>query len=927
LRSTVDEYEEVVWVGWPGNYCATEADEARMTKRLQEVSSSIQLRPVWLSKDDVEDFYNGFSNSSLWPVLHWMTSCARFRKTWWESYRRVNLKFAEAILSIARPDDIVWVHDYHLFLVPQMLRKLLDYNFGVSSRPSDSFAVRPKDLPPVDVNGDGYEESIRFMSSESFAARADSAAGGENAMSRTPSFQEEAGTTPGPQSKDTKKSVSFSPLDRKAANWDNLKVGFFLHTPFPSFEVMSTLPHCIDIVEGMLGADLVGFHTYNYLRHYRSCVIRLCGFTPEMDMVEHLGRRTRLGVFPIGANCVEIQENMKSDAFREHLQEYTDQFQGKSLVLSVERLDYTKGMPQKLAAIEQYLEEAENVQKERKLQRQQQEVGTPSTIPQEDSEREIRLEELSKKFEERLESKKKNIKLTLRTSFTHLWNKAKAMASDKEEEQELDHTKTVFLFIAVPSRQCVQEYKAIEEEVHRTISTINGRFSTVNHTPILYIHRSISGDELAALYARSDCCLVTPLVDGMNLVAKEFVAAKDRTVENVVPGTIVLSEFAGAAQELFDALVVNPYDVDAVADAIHLGLELTKGDSLDKDSRWEATARMRTVVLQNDAAAWARHNLQELSTDTMAGRRPSLARSTTSILNFTALDFSAKSEGRKAIFLNYDGCFKDKQPEEYSEAYMSQMSAFSDREDLSLFIISGLTKDLVDKYFGRYENFTLVAEHGLLVRPAGEKLWQQMGRDDSVIWMKKVTPLMRLSERCTPLAKVDIRASSLAWHYHDCDEHYGDFKTKELVHQLALSIGNLPCEVCQGDKVVEVKSLHVRNGYAIQELLTEKEKAHGVFTAILVMSDDTTDESMFLGIPKDRAYSVRVGPGDTRAKFRMENWEEAQQYLQLIVSDQQGKERGASDGRFQSCVGPEDRKDSTDTAESLSFFGGLVEET
>mmetsp|Transcript_89767 Transcript_89767/g.187552 ORF Transcript_89767/g.187552 Transcript_89767/m.187552 type:complete len:946 (+) Transcript_89767:83-2920(+) len=894
LRSVAQDYDEVLWIGWPGAHCANEEE---MTRRLHESSSAIQMHPVWLSKDDVEDFYNGFSNSSLWPLLHWMTPYARFKRSWFESYRRVNTKFAEVILAVARPDDIVWVHDYHLFLVPQMVRKIVqELQEGGYELPD-----RPKDLPIEDAEDDS-KEFLRYSSFESIGSSSAIAAAAAAGAAVTPTD-----ATPSAAAKDSRR-VSFSPAPRgQDPRWHSLKIGFFLHTPFPSWEVISTHPNVVDIVQGMLGADLIGFHTYNYLRHYRSCVIRLCGFTPEMDMVEFEGRRSRLGVYPIGANCSDILNNMKTDKFKEHLTEYADQFQGKSLVLSVERLDYSKGMPQKLAAIEKYLEEAAELQKARKTK------GEDESDSQDNDEREQKLEQLKQRFEERRVKQKESARGGLRTAMSHFWNKAKSVMLDQEED--LDHTKTVFLFIAVPSRQSVQEYKAIEEEVHKSISTINGRFGTVNHTPILYIHRSISGDELAALYARADCCLVTPLVDGMNLVAKEFLVAKDREVDKVVPGTVVLSEFAGATQELFDALVVNPYDVEAVADAIHLGLELTRGDGVDRQYRWEVSERMRASVLANDAVSWAGTILKDLQEDKNIGLIDQPTKGPAKVLGMFAKDFSASNSGRKAIVLNFDGC-KDTVPPD-PKIWNPLLESLSARSDIYMTIISGRNKEFMEEKFGKLSNVALIAEHGIFVRRPSEKHWSELFYDDSRAWLQKVTPLMQLFERCTPHAKLDIRRASLAWYFGDCDEIYGTFKTKELVHQLALSTGNLPCEVCQGEKFIEVKSLRVANGFALKKIVAEQDKLGSPLTAILIVSDDSSDPSIFQALPKDRAYTIRVGLGDTCARHRFEDWNEGYQFLNTIdADDPDGFDKAMSFQRFQSCLGDESALPQVDSDEA-----------
>ncbi len=236
--------------------------------------------------------------------------------------------------------------------------------------------------------------------------------------------------------------------------------------------------------------------------------MRVLGYQTEIRHIDHHGQRTETGVFPIGVNSQDIQEAMETQEFRNHLDELTKQFEGKSLVLSVERLDYSKGIPQKLKAIEQFLNDAKAKKAEADdTENENQQSGRPVS------------------FLSRVGASFKNV-LGLGQKHTAIW----------------DASNTVFVFIAVPSRLDVEEYRNIEEEIHKEMSSINGMFSdSCGNVPLVYIHRPIQRPELAALYARSDVCLVTPLVDGMNLVAKEFLVAKQRDVSKVVPGTVVLS--------------------------------------------------------------------------------------------------------------------------------------------------------------------------------------------------------------------------------------------------------------------------------------------------------------------------------------------------------------------------------------------------
>lgn len=921
LRCCVECYEEVFWIGWPG--CAPPKEEQqRLAQRMLEASGKVKMIPVWLQQSDVDDFYTGFSNSSMWPLLHWMTPYARFKRAWAEAYRRVNDQFADVILTVATAKDLIWIHDYHLFLVPQMLRRKRDNMLiqeqaakeGLVQRPghlpplrdSDSHEVghvkRPEGLPctPEEehveddkteqvLHRQGHSEHFDFQEAMTNTPRG----GREDYTTCDPKVAEEATNDNGVEGGELKTAAGYGGDEIKRMRRSitqvelnsKLRIAFFLHTPFPSYEVLCVLPQCVDVVEGVLGADLIGFHTYNYLRHFRSCVIRLCGFTPEMDHVDHRGQRTKLGVFPIGANVQGVMEAMRTEQFAEHLKEYTEQFQGKSLVLNVERLDYSKGLPQKLAAVQRYLEEAKRNEDD------------------DSDSRMDKMEELRRRFE-RLGTHKANRGMATSNLRRIGANVMKMLVGDYEPpaETRLDHNKTVFVFIAVPSRRDVEEYQKIEEEVHRSISTINGMFSTLSHQPIVYIHRGVPLPELAALYARADCCLVTPLIDGMNLVAKEFVATKDRSIENVVPGTVVLSELAGAAQELFDAIVVNPYDEDAVADAIAIGLELTRGNRLSEDQRWEVTERMRQSVVQNDAVAWGVNMLKELERPNTGTRiaRPEIVEMQL-LEDQQAARFVESRGSVKALFLDYDGTLREfeAEPEDAvpSQETLDILHQLDQRRDLKVFMVSGRDPTFLETHFGEYTSLTLIAEHGYFKRgPDTAHEWVPFTLYQRLDWKEKVRPVLDMFTRCTPGATVEDKASAIVWHYRDCDEEYGQFKAKELMHQLALSLWNLPCQISQGNKIVEVASLAVRKGIVVSNALQQQSSVAKPFSEILIIGDDRSDESMFLEAPKE-ALTVKVGPGDTAARFRLESPSHVRRFLSLIADAKDAKEDAKEQGQ------------------------------
>ena len=416
-----------VWIGWPGRLDGLdESGRADVAGQLEA------QRAVPLSLDAREEaiFYDHLSNGVLWPLCHDRIDRLPLRIDGWDVYESVNARFADAIAAHYRPGDLVWIHDYHLFRLPALVRE------------------------------------------------------------RIP----------------------------------DARIGFFLHIPFPNPEIFFTLPKRGWLVEGMLGADLIGFHTRRYHGHFRAALRRLFGIEANADSVVGWNARpVRLGVFPMGIDANDFAKRAAARGVTLRASRYRQP--GLRLILGIDRLDYSKGIPRRLLAIERLL----------------------------------------------------------------------ARHPEWRERVRL-------IQVAVPSRDAVGAYREIRSDVNALVGRINGAFATPNWAPIQYINRSVGGDTLLALYRAADVALVTPLRDGMNLVAKEFPAS--RIDED---GVLVLSEFAGAADELPDALLVNPYDVDGTADTIHQALTM---DAAERRRRMRA---LRASVLQHDVHRWAATFLDALA--------------------------------------------------------------------------------------------------------------------------------------------------------------------------------------------------------------------------------------------------------------------------------------------------------------------------
>ncbi|MFB0835664.1 alpha,alpha-trehalose-phosphate synthase (UDP-forming) [Arthrobacter halodurans] len=419
---------EGAWVGWHG--APDESLEAFD-------DGGMRLVPVGLSAEDVELYYEGFSNSTLWPLYHDVIVAPEFHRTWWDRYQEINRRFAEATAAVADHGATVWVQDYQLQLVPQMLR---------ASRP-------------------------------------------------------------------------------------DLKIGFFNHIPFPPLEIFAQLPWRRRVLLGLLGADLVGFQRQSDANNFLRCVRRYLGYTVKAQHIHVQDddgqpiRTARAEAHPISIDSAQITELARDPEVRARAAEIRSELgDPETVLLGVDRLDYTKGIRHRIKAFGELLADGDL------------HVGQATLVQ-----------------------------------------------------------------VASPSRERVEHYIALREEVERTVGAINGEYDTMSHTAVRYLHHSYPIREMVALYLAADVMLVTALRDGMNLVAKEFIAAH---ADN--RGVLVLSEFAGAADQLRHALLVNPHDIDQLKGAI---MEAVRMPGTESARRMRI---MRRQIVANDVNRWSRTFLESL---------------------------------------------------------------------------------------------------------------------------------------------------------------------------------------------------------------------------------------------------------------------------------------------------------------------------
>ena len=655
-----------VWVGWPGLFVEDPAEQDQVTERLANDS----MAPVFLTEAEIHDYYEGFSNGTLWPTFHYFSEFSTYEAAHWEAYRAVNEKFCQAVLALAGPDDTIWVHDYQLLLLPEMLRR-----------------ERPE-----------------------------------------------------------------------------VTIGFFLHIPFPSYELVRVLPWGKELIRGMMGADLIGFHTFGYMHHFLSAVAHLLGLPTQNGQIETPERPVLVDAFPMGIDYQRYAEAAVSEAAQGYERTYREVLHDTRVILSVDRLDYTKGIAQRLRAFEGLL------------------LAHPEWVG-----------------------------------------------------------KVSLLMIVVPSRDQVAQYAALKEEIDELVGRINAQYRTISWNPINYFYRSFPFEELTAFYHLADVALVTPVRDGMNLVAKEFIASKgDR------PGVLILSDRAGAAQELSDAILINPTDTNQLIEALHQAL------TMPKDEQRLRLRHMQELVRQYDVFAWTRLFMDRLTYSKIKQQT----------LTTDALDAGAASQllsdyqgaPRRLLLFDYDGTLvrfhpnpQRAQPDAELLDLLRQLAADPRNR---VVVISGRDRASLDNWLGELP-LDFVAEHGVWLRRAGEDwtLFQEM----QATWKREFKPVLEQYVRRTAGSFIEEKDYSLVWHYRRADAGLAALRARELLSHLTFMTANTGLQVLEGNKVLEIKPAGLNKGTAAARWVSTE---HPDF--ILAMGDDRTDEDLFEALPP-AAYTVRVG--------------------------------------------------------------------
>lgn len=675
-----------IWMGWPGLAVNKTEERNQITHHLKDEN----MHPVFLTKGEIEEYYEGFSNETLWPNFHYFNQYAVYNEAFWTAYKKVNRKFAKELEEIMEDGDTIWIHDYQLLLLPELVRE---------SHPNSS-------------------------------------------------------------------------------------IGFFLHIPFPSYESFRLLPWRRELLNGMIGADFIGFHTYDDMRHFLSSVNRLVGIGNTNGQLNVGNRLVMADALPMGIDYDRYAEAAAHPDTLAREVRYRTSLGDVKLVLSIDRLDYSKGIPERLRAFEQFLEENED-------------------------------------FRE----------------------------------------KVSLLILVVPSRDQVPMYANLKAEIELLVGRINGKFGRIDWTPIHYFYRSLPLNALSAFYRMAQVALVTPLRDGMNLVCKEYIASKlDKK------GVLILSEMAGSAKELSDAILINPNDTQQLVAALKEALTMPEE---------EQTARMEVMqksLQRYNIHAWVNLFMQRLAY--VKKEQDNLKTRPLSSEIRSELLSRYNSSKKRIIFLDYDGTLvgfhtdpNDSKPDQELEDILSELTGDPSNR---VVIISGRGRDTLEKWLSKFD-LEFIAEHGVWHRERG-KDWQRFIELDNS-WQEEFSDVLERYVDRTPGSFIEKKDFSLVWHYRKVETGLGELRSRELTSHLKYISAERDLQVQEGDMVIEIKNSSVNKGVATASWL--KQNSYDFYFAC---GDDWTDEDTFKAMPQV-AFTVKVGSSSSAAKYRVKNFKEIRALL------------------------------------------------
>ncbi|GLU21586.1 hypothetical protein SLE2022_377180 [Rubroshorea leprosula] len=748
LKDGFSSETEVIYVG----SLKVDIDAAEQEEVAQKLLEDFNCVPTFLPHDLLKKFYLGFCKQQLWPLFHYMLPMCpdhgdRFDRSLWQAYVGANKIFADKVMEVINPDDdYVWIHDYHLMVLPTFLRK-------------------------------------RF---------------------------------------------------------NRVKLGFFLHSPFPSSEIFRTLPVRDEILRGLLNCDLIGFHTFDYARHFLSCCSRMLGLDYESKRghigLDYFGRMVYIKILPVGVHMGRLESVLNLPSTAAKIKEIQQQFEGKILILGVDDMDIFKGISLKLLAVEHLLKEHPGL-----------------------------------------------------------------------------HGKVVLVQIVNPARGSGKDVQEAKRETYLTAQKINEAYGSPNYKPVILIDRPVARYEKSAYYAVAECCIVNAVRDGMNLVPYKYIVCRQGTpcmdeavgvkADSPRMSMLVVSEFIGCSPSLSGAIRVNPWDVDAVAEALNVAI--TMPDS-EKKLRHEKHYR---YVSTHDVAYWAcsfSQDLERACKDHYSKRCWGIGLG----LGFRVLSLSPsfrrlatdhivsayKRTNRRAIFLDYDGTvvpetsiIKTPSPE-----VISILKTLCSDPKNTVFIVSGRGRDPLSEGLAPCETLGIAAEHGYFMRWNKAFEWETSPMAADLEWKKIVEPVMRLYTEATDGSNIEIKESGLVWHHLDADPDFGSCQAKELLDHLENVLANEPAVVKRGQQIVEVKPQGVSKGLVAQKVLSTMVDSGKPPDFVMCIGDDRSDEDMFESIlstvsnpllpAAPEIFACTVGQKPSKAKYYLDDPADVLKLLQGLAT-------------------------------------------
>ncbi|KAF8378311.1 hypothetical protein HHK36_029650 [Tetracentron sinense] len=748
LKDGFSSETEVIYVGC----LKVDIDVSEHEEVSQKLLEDFNCVPTFLPPDLQEKFYHGFCKQQLWPLFHnMMPICLdhgyRFDRLLWQAYVSANKIFADKVMEVINPeDDYVWVHDYHLMVLPTFLRK----------------------------------------------------------------------------------------------RYNRVKLGFFLHSPFPSSEIYRTLPVRDKILRAMLNSDLIGFHTFDYAQHFLSCCRTLLGLDHESKRgyieLEYFGRTVYIKILPVGVHMGRLESVLNLQSTSIKVKEIQEKFKGKKLILGIDDMDIFKGISLKLLAVEQLL----------------------------------------------------------------------------QQQQELQG-KLVLVQIVNPARSTGKDVQGAKKEIYATARRIIEIYGSPGYDPVILIDRPVPRYEKSAYYSVAECCMVNAVRDGMNLVPYKYVVCRQGTphmdeamgitVGSPHTSMLVVSEFIGCSPSLSGAIRVNPWDIDAVADALNLAITMPVAE---KQLRHEKHYR---YVSSHDVAYWARSFVQDLeraSKDHCSKRcwgiglglgfrvvslSPSFRK-----LSIDHVVSAYKRTSRRAIFLDYDGTIVPQASinQTPSTEVISVLDNLCSDPKNTVFIVSGRGRNSLSDWFASCEMLGIAAEHGYFIRWNYISDWESSPIAADFSWKRIAEPVMRFYTEATEGSYIETKESALVWHHQDADPDFGSCQAMELLNHLEDVLANEPVAIKRGHHIIEIKPQEVSKGLVAERILSALVSSGKPPDFVMCIGDDRSDEDMFESISSvisrpslpagPEIFACTVGQKPSKAKYYLDDTVDVVKLLQGLAT-------------------------------------------